>query len=69
MSILLRTLRKIHRDFAVSYKSSPKSLFQSTIRWKSIAADVFKAQRVQKKKEPVEVYKWILLVRLLSTEL
>lgn len=67
MSILLRSLCKIPRDLAV-YNNSRKSLLQSTVRWNTSAANAFKAHRAQAKtkKEPVEIYKWILLVRLLT---
>ncbi|KOB73967.1 Surfeit protein isoform 1 [Operophtera brumata] len=66
---ILRSLCKIPRYLAV-YNNSSKSLLQSTVRWNTSAANAFKAHRAQAKakKEPVEVFKWILLVSFTELE-
>ncbi|KAM3969065.1 surfeit locus protein 1 [Aphomia sociella] len=66
MSVMIRSLCKISRNFGLLHTSSnncPKNIFMQKVRKTNTdVANLLKSQRLNKKKESVEVLKWVLLM-------
>uniref|UniRef100_A0A1E1WLF5 SURF1-like protein n=1 Tax=Pectinophora gossypiella TaxID=13191 RepID=A0A1E1WLF5_PECGO len=59
---MLRNLCTATRNFAILQHKCPKRLFINSVRSNYNIANVLKTNKVQSKKEPGEIYKWILLM-------
>lgn len=60
---MLSILCKVSRHFVINYNACPKTVLRNTLRYNVTVANAIKSQRVNMpKKEPGEIFKWILLV-------
>lgn len=55
-------LCNVYKPLIINYKNCPKNLIRNTLRYNATIASAIKTQRSNPKKDPGEVFKWILLV-------
>lgn len=68
MSTMFPALCRMSRTFVIHNNNSVKITLRNTIRYNTTVANVLKSYKVKPKKEPGEVFKWILLVCLYTHE-
>ncbi|XP_075991188.1 surfeit locus protein 1 [Anticarsia gemmatalis] len=59
---MFSSLCKVSRHFVINYNNCPKSILRNTFRYNVTVANAIRSQKVKPKKEPGDIFKWILLM-------